>query len=290
MQSKLILGTVQFGLPYGINNQNGILISENEVQEILQKAHSFGINFLDTAAAYGEAENRIGNFHRNNQLFQVITKFSKTEEKNWEKSLNTSLDKMNMDSVDTVMFHSFEAFIENRNNLSMIINSAKGRLFRKLGVSVYNDEELLALKEVEEIDVVQLPFNLLDNDYQRGEILKELKNSGKEIHTRSCFLQGLFFMDEENLPGNLKPLTPYLVQIKNTAKENNIEIGHLALQYALSKNYIDGVLFGVDSIEQLNQNIQWANKKLSKEIYIQIDKIKVQYPGLLNPTQWQIER
>lgn len=286
MQSKLILGTVQFGLPYGVNNPNSILIPEKEVHEIFQRAISFGINVLDTAAGYGEAESRIGTFHSENQMFKVITKFSKKEGENWEKSLRISLDRMNLDSVDTVMFHSYEAFLENRNNLSGIINSAKGQLFKKLGVSVYSNEELWALEEVEEIDVVQLPFNLLDNDYQRGEILKELKNSGKIIHTRSCFLQGLFFMDEENLPENLKPLTPYLVQLKNIAKENNIEIGHLALQYVLDKNYIDGVLFGVDSREQLDQNIQWANEKLPKEIFIQIDEIKVPNPGLLNPSKW----
>jgi aryl-alcohol dehydrogenase-like predicted oxidoreductase len=289
MENKLILGTVQFGLPYGINNPNVILITEKKVQEILQKALSFGINTIDTAAGYGEAENRIGNFHKNNQVFKVITKFSKCE-LNWEQSLEISLDKMNLESVDTVMFHSYESFLDNRKSISGIINSAKGRLFKKLGVSVYTNEELLSLKEVEQIEVIQLPFNLLDNDFQRGDVLKELKDSGKEIYTRSCFLQGLFFMDDENLPGNLKGLKSYLRRIKNIAKENNIETGHLALQYVLNKNYIDGVLFGVDSLEQLNQNLQWATQKLQEEIFIEIDKIKVADSGLLNPSLWHIKK
>lgn len=283
--NKLILGTVQFGLPYGINNQNGILIPEKEVQQILRRTFSLGIDVLDTAAGYGKAESRIGTFHNENRVFKVITKFSKTEEGNWEKSLKSSLDRMNLDIVDTVMFHSFEAFLKNRNNLSQI-NSAKGRLYKKLGVSVYTNEELLCLKEVGEVEVIQLPFNLLDNDFQRGSILKQLKDSGKEIHTRSCFLQGLFFMDAENLPGNLKSLSPYLRIIKNIAKENNIEIGHLALQYVLNQNYIDGVLFGVDSLQQLEQNIIWAKQKLPKETFAEIDNIKVTDPDLLNPSKW----
>ncbi|MGW1455555.1 aldo/keto reductase [Salegentibacter agarivorans] len=287
--NKLILGTVQFGLPYGVNNQNG-LIPESEVYKIFERAVSLGINFLDTAAAYGDAEKRIGIFKRGGMEFEVITKFSKTEGENWEKSLKDSLDKMNIEIVDTVMFHSYEAFFKNRKNLSEIIDSGKERLFKRLGVSVYNNEELLALKQVKEIEVVQLPFNLLDNEYQRGEIVEELKNSGKKIHTRSCFLQGLFFMDEKNLPGNLKPLKPWLGKIKAIAKENNIEIGHLSLQYVLNKNYVDGVLFGVDSIKQLEQNIEWTNKNLPEEIFIQIDKIKVSDPTLLNPSRWQIER
>lgn len=287
ISKKLILGTVQLGLPYGINNPNGIIIPEKEVYEIFERANSKGINILDTAAGYGEAESRIGAFQRDGQEFKIITKFSKTEGENWEISLKNSLNRMNLHNVETVMFHSYEAFLENRKNLSNIISKAKGRLFKKLGVSVYNNEELLALKEVGEVEVVQLPFNLLDNDYQRGEILKDLKNSGKEIHTRSCFLQGLFFMDEENLPEKLKTLKPFLKKIKKIAEENKIEIGHLALQYVLNKNYIDGVLFGVDSIEQLEQNLQWANKTLPEEIFNQIDEIKVAEPRLLNPSLWR---
>lgn len=289
MQSKLILGTVQFGLEYGINNQVG-LISEEKVNEILNRAHLLGVKTLDTASAYGDAEKRIGEFHKNNKPFRVITKFSKTEGENWEKSLQNSLDRMNMDIVDTVLFHSYEAFLDNKNNLPGIINSAKGRLFKKLGVSVYTNEELLVLKECEEVEVIQLPFNLLDNEFQRGKILQELKKSGKEIHTRSCFLQGLFFRDEENLTGNLMHLKSYLRKIKNTAKENNIEIGHLALQYVLNKNYIDGVLFGVDSIQQLEQNIIWANEKLTNKVFTEIDNIKVAAPDLLNPSKWQIKK
>src|SRR5690606_28309175 len=98
--------------------------------------------------------------------------------------------------------------------------------------------ELVALKEIEEIKVVQVPFNLLDNHKLRGEILIDLKNKGKEVHTRSCFLQGLFFMENKNLPEKLKQLKPFLTQIKNIALENKIDIGHLALQYVLNKDYI----------------------------------------------------
>lgn len=287
ISNKLILGTVQFGLPYGINNQKGLL-PEDEVNDILQRSASFGVTMLDTAAGYGYAEKRIGAFQKNNHVFKVITKFSKTEGENWEKSLKNSLDRMNMDIVDTVMFHSYGAFLENIKNLSEIVTSAKGRLFKKLGVSVYTNQELIALKEVDEIEVIQMPFNVLDNEQQRGEILRELKSLGKEIHTRSCFLQGLFFMDEKNLPGNLKPLEPFLGNIKNIAKENQVEIGHLALQYVLNKKYIDGLLFGVDSIQQLEKNFQWANETLPEKIFLQLDKIKVPDTRLLNPSEWEV--
>ena len=72
MYSKLILGTVQFGLNYGINNTNG-KISEDKVIELLEKAYDFGIKILDTAEAYGNARSLISNFHKQSEkIFNVI--------------------------------------------------------------------------------------------------------------------------------------------------------------------------------------------------------------------------
>lgn len=287
MRTELMLGTVQFGLPYGINNQTG-LIPEDEVCEILNRAALLGIEMLDTAAAYGDAERRIGSFHEiQGKEFNIISKFSKNSEDNWKASLNRSLGKLKLEMLDTIMFHSFDAYQENKDNLNEILGS-KNKLFRKLGVSVYTNIELKALKNEDEIDVIQLPFNMLDNEQQRGQILRELKESGKEIHTRSCFLQGLFFRDEKNLPENLKPLRPFLEQIKKLAREHKLETGHLAMQYVVNKEYIDAVLFGVDSVKQLEQNLYWAEKSIPESVFSQIDNIKVKDTFLLNPSEWKI--
>ncbi|SDL81102.1 Predicted oxidoreductase [Salinimicrobium catena] len=284
---RLVLGTVQFGLPYGINNQTGLL-PEAEVYEILNRAAIMGIETLDTAAAYGEAERRIGSYHqKHDKGFKIISKFSKNSEDNWALSLNRSLGKLKLERLETIMFHSFDAYQENKDNLKDIINT-KDKLYKKLGVSVYTNREVMALKDEDEVDVIQLPFNMLDNEQQRGQKLRELKETGKEIHTRSCFLQGLFFMDEKNLPGNLKPLKPYLEQIKNLALDYNLEKGHLAMQYVVNKEYVDAVLFGVDSVKQLEQNIYWAENMIPEAILNEIDNIKVKDPFLLNPSEWQI--
>lgn len=287
MRAKLILGTVQFGLPYGINNHTGLL-PEDRVNDILNRAFELGIETLDTAAAYGEAERRIGSFQKNqDKKFKIISKFSKNSDQNWEISLYRSLQKLKLERLETIMFHSFDAYNENKSNLKDIL-CLKNKLFKKLGVSVYTNQELMALKDDVEIDVLQLPYNLLDNEQQRGQILKKLKESGKEIHTRSCFLQGLFFMDEKNLPGNLKHLEPYLRKIKNLAKEHDLEAGHLAMQYVVNKKYIDAVLFGVDSVKQLEQNIYWAKKAIPEAVFVEIDNIKVKDTNLLNPSEWRI--
>jgi len=286
MNSKLILGTVQFGIPYGINNSMGLL-NEQGVTKILAKGHSAGILTLDTAAAYGEAEKRIGNFHQeSNKNFKVITKFNKDKSISWNDSIEHSLKNLIVEKVETIMFHSYEAYNENSSKIAEIISEGKGKFFDNIGVSVYTNQELKNLIEDQNIDVVQLPFNLLDNHSARSELLLKLKSKGKIIHTRSCFLQGLFFKDLNNLPTILLPLKYELHKIQKLANEYSISVGQMALNYVLQKEYVDGVLIGVDSLQQLDQNLSYANDKIPEELSQKIDKLSVGHPHLLNPSTW----
>jgi len=284
---KLVLGTVQFGLPYGINNDSGMPSLEN-VFSILGFAKDNNIHFLDTAVGYGFAEERIGKFHSNNptKIFEVNTKFSKGRIKDPLEQVISSIERLKVSFINTIMFHSLYDYINNRDKIALLFKESKDIHFKKFGVSVYTVEELEILKNIEEIEVVQVSFNLLDNESKKGAILSELKILGKEIHVRSCFLQGLFFKSTEKLTGKLKSLSKYLNIIKTIAKENNLSTGQLALCYCLSKPYIDYVLIGVDSKEQLQQNMNWASKNLNKNIVSEVDRIDINDEELLNPSKW----
>lgn len=282
---KIILGTVQFGLDYGINNSVG-KASGKEVEQILDFAKSVGINTLDTAAAYGDAEDKIGNYHLTSDLFFVNTKFDKKNNVDWEISLQYSLRKLKIPIVETVMFHSFEAYYQQNERLSILISKGRGVYFNRLGVSVYTNDELEQLMNDEYVEVIQLPFNLLDNESLRGDVLRRLKANGKTIHVRSVFLQGLFYKNIGELPNNLLDLTPHLAVLQEIAYAQNISMNVLALQYVCSKNYIDGVLMGVDNKSQLEENIQALSHKVNKSVFAEIDRIKVENVELLNPSKW----
>jgi len=283
--SKIILGTAQFGLKYGINNPVG-KASVKEVAQILYYAKSVGINTLDTAAAYGDAEEKIGNYHLENKPFLVNTKLDKVSGIDWESSIQQSLEKLRIPIAETVMFHSFQAYHQQKQNLPNIIAKGKGIYFNQIGVSVYTNEELTQLINDEYIEVIQLPFNLLDNESLKGNILRRLKEKDKTIHVRSVFLQGLFYKDLEQLPVNLSALKPYLHEIHYIASTEIIDIGVLAIQYVYSKTYIDGIIIGVDNKVQLEKNIQAVNQTVNREIFEQIDTIKVNQSELLNPSKW----
>lgn len=285
--NKLILGTVQFGLNYGINNKSG-KPSFDLVCSILDKAFNAGITKLDTAEAYGDAIEIIGRYHKQQRKrFSIISKFH-GESKDFflESHILSALETLGETNFDAYLFHSYSNFMEQRFLLrDLLLQKDKGRI-RKVGVSIYTNQEFEAVLQEKEIELVQLPFNLLDNENKRGKLLESAKEKGKEIHTRSVFLQGLFFKDPEVLPEKLSRLSPYLKEVKGIAQEANISIGALALQYSLNNPLIDGVLFGVDSPEQLEINIEQAQQPIDKEILKEVGKIIVRETELLNPVNW----
>lgn len=287
MKNKLILGTVQFGLNYGINNTIG-MPTEKDVLNIFKLAQNYGIKELDTAHAYGLSEERIGVFnqHDSHEKFKVNTKFPKGKLDNPFTEINTSLKKLNIEKINTLMFHSLEDFLNNKDSFLKTSDNLNNLHFEKLGVSVYTKEELIQLLNEDLVEVIQVSYNLLDNENQKGEILKSLKQKGKEIHIRSCFLQGLFFLPTNKIKTSLQPILPQLNTLKEIAQTEKINIGELALAYVISKSYIDKVLIGVDSAEQLTQNYNWSQKQLSSEVIEAIDSIKVENVNLLNPSKW----
>ena len=137
------------------------------------------------------------------------------------------------------------------------------------------------------IDVIQLPFNLFDNHNHRGELIREAKKNNKEIHIRSVFLQGLFFMNPANLSLNLKPLAPYLAEIQRIAMELDISIAELALAYVKKEPYIDRIIIGVDSAKQLENNFLASVFEMNDYIYNLINRLIVNETMLLNPQNWK---
>ena len=292
MNSKLILGTVQFGLRYGINNTIGKL-TEDQVFELLETAYDLGVRTLDTAEAYGNAHSVISNFHKQSKKrFNIISKYSSS---NFDYSIDlveriqVHCSNFNVNYLEGYMFHSYNDFKMNINNNPNVLDNIKNSgLVKKIGVSAYSNNEIEDLLNFKNINLIQLPFNLFDNEYQRKEILEKAKKRNIEIHTRSVFLQGLFFKDINTLTNCLLPLKNNLSELSLILKNNNISIESLALNYPLNKTYIDKVLIGVDSLEQLKNNIKATENDFDKSIYEKIDCIQIKNTKLLNPSNWKI--
>ena len=290
MSSKLILGTVQFGLKYGINNTIG-KPKKNEVLNLLKVAYSSGIRVLDTAEAYGNAHQLIGNYHKKQDnfkfKFKIITKFPHDIKHNLIKSkVLDYLDLMNVNTLDVMMFHSFDSFQSNYNSLNTLNELKSDGLINNIGVSVYTNAQLESLLNEDLITVVQLPFNLLDNFSVRGDLINKLKEKGKIIHTRSAFLQGLFFKQANDNNIIVRKLNNELILLHNIKSKLNCSMEELALSYCINQELVDNVIIGVDSMDQLNSNLKAITYKLPLEDQTDIDRINVKNLELLNPSLW----
>ncbi|WP_179009411.1 aldo/keto reductase [Winogradskyella forsetii] len=284
---KFILGTVQMGLNYGINNSNG-KVSLKDSLEILEYAYDNSIKILDSAEAYGNAHQIIGTFHKSqpSKLFEVITKLPHHFDSGIEEKVTAYLSELQVTQLHALLFHSFDSYQKNIKNFEVLLKLKADHKIKHIGVSVYNNEEIESVILNDHVDIIQIPFNLLDNAALRGSILEKAKSKGKIIHTRSAFLQGLFFkaIDSEN--NTVKQLTKELKQLNHIKEQNEISMAQLALNYCLQQQAIDNVLIGVDAKAQLADNLNATNYTILPEVIKEIDTIKVKNSDLLNPSLW----
>lgn len=286
---KLLLGTVQMGLPYGVNNRSG-RVPYAEAEKILKTAHSSGIHILDSAEAYGNAHSVIGRFHKENPgiQFGVITKLAEAESpEHILLKVHEFLKELRVDSLYALMFHSFKEYNEFRDSGTVFNELKEAGFIKRFGVSAYTNNEVEMLIEDPLVDLIQLPFNLLDNEYQRGYLLRKAAKQGKLIHTRSAFLQGLFFMEHGSSHPVARALKEPLDQIRRIAVREKLSLPSLALGYCLSKPYIDRVLIGVDSEKQLKENVKAFSVEIGDDLVAEIDNIHVTNKDLLNPSLWK---
>ena len=281
---KLALGTVQFGLSYGVSNTQGIP-SDNQLAEIFSMAKAYQLNTFDTAIAYGNAEQRIAPFL--NQDSKVISKFPKPSSKEeLEKAIVQSLQTLHLESLYGFMSHNGDFLIESPKLWDVLLKFQSDGKINKIGYSLYNPEQLEKLLKLGlQPDIIQVPFSLLDRKFE--PYFKELKSNNVEIHCRSVFLQGLYFLSLNKIPTKLEVLKPSLLTLHQVAKNAKIEMVDLALNYVLENKFVDKVVIGVENAKQLEQSISSSlHWKEDKEIFEAINNIKVVNKELLNPANW----
>lgn len=286
MKSKLALGTVQFGIPYGINNTAGIP-DQDELNKIFSSARLNGIFTFDTAIAYGNAEERIRPF-----LFEgakVISKFPPTSSaSSLAQELVDSMKRLGQNQLYAFMAHDADLLLKQPDLWAELIRFQDDKLIVKKGYSLYYPEQLEKLLEANFIpEIVQVPYNLLDRRF--GPVMKKLFEMGVEIHVRSVFLQGLYLMNLSKLPKKLQPISTELKQLHDLANSENVSISALALNFATRNPFVHQVVIGVDSSEQLLMNLMalnsWDDKK--NTIFGQVMQLTCSHPELLIPSNWK---
>lgn len=255
---RLALGTAQFGLPYGIANQAG-QVTRDEGKAILQLAADNGIDTLDTAIAYGESEQRLGEIGVLD--WQIVSKLPAIPDdcadiSQWvAEAVDGSLQRLNVNSLYGLLLHSPQQLLEkNGGQLYRALQQLKQNgLVEKIGISTYAPSELDALCDRFQFDLVQAPFNILDRRLIDTGWLTRLAEQGTELHVRSVFLQGLLLMSPTDRPKEFAPWDQFWSEWDNWLNINNLTPLQACLCYALSFPPISKVIVGIDSMQQLKE-------------------------------------
>ena len=289
---KYVLGTAQFGLNYGISNSTG-KVSSNNIEQILRTAIHQGVNYLDTANVYGDAEEKIGKFFDLTKQFKLITKTAHTKEdykikeniQFIKKELIISLDKMKRDKVDILLVHDTKDILNKEGSefFRSLIEIKDSGIANRIGVSVYTMQELSEILEKYSVDVVQLPLNVFNQNFLKSGILKELNRKGIEIHARSVFLQGLLLMKTSELNDYFNKIKVLHSSYQDVVFRNKLSLVEGALNFIKSVKEIDAIIFGVQDSTQLNEIINSLETKL---IDIDYKNFSVDDESITNPSKW----
>ena len=285
--SKLSIGTVQFGLDYGVANNSG-KVAYDEVQKILEEAQINQIDTIDTAAAYGDSEEVLGKSGVNK--FQIITKLPEVpaDVKNIteyiEESFFSSLRRLNVEHVYGYLLHRPSQLLTNSGaEIYQAISNLKAQGYiKKIGASIYQPEELDDIYKEYELELVQVPFNIFDRRLIETGWLEQLQKKGVEIHIRSVFLQGLLLMDHKQRPKKFNRWNKLWGKWDDWLENNNLTPLEASIRYVLSLSEISKVVIGVDSNLQLKEIIAAAKGELP-EIPNDLYTNDV---NLLNPANW----
>lgn len=287
MISRLVLGTVQFGLPYGISNTKG-QVSTVEAESMIQFAHESGVEVIDTAIGYGSSEKVLGLIGISS--FRVISKLPKLDPmcgdiRDWvRKSVDSSLRNLNIDSIYGMLLHNPSDLVgPHGESLAAALSELKsdGKICR-IGISIYSPSEIATYANMIDFDAIQAPLNLIDCRIAEGEVLKQLKLEKCEIYARSVFLQGLLLMPLELIPKKFQQWMPLFEVWHKWLAEQKLTPIEVCLQYSLSLSDIDYIVIGADSLSQLKEII----KSSSSDHVLNFPNISSRNENLINPSFW----
>jgi aryl-alcohol dehydrogenase-like predicted oxidoreductase len=257
---RLGLGTVQFGLDYGVANEHG-RTAPAEVAAILALAAARGIELLDTAAGYGESEAALGAAMLPGHGFRVVTKSVALEPAHaprraadqLERGLLASLERLRLERVHGLLIHRADDLLGEAGPALMARMGAlrDAGLVERIGVSVYDGAQIDALLADFDLDLIQVPVSLLDQRLVHSGHLARLKRRGVEIHARSAFLQGLLLMPAALVPAFFEPIRSHLEACRARFEAQGVSALEAALAFLDAVPEIDIVVCGVNDARQL---------------------------------------
>ncbi len=292
--SRLVLGTVQLGMDYGIANSSGCP-NEAVALEIVRAAWQGGVREFDTAQGYGESEAVLGRVFAKLGIsadVSVVTKPDKVldyfDEQAVFASLRGSCDRLGARRLGAVLLHS-ESFLDSWDDLirDKFESLRVQGIVERVGISVYSPESALLALRTPGIDVVQIPYNALDRRFENAGVFDEAKQQGKVLYLRSIYLQGLLLMNPNRLPANVVHAKAVLAEFQAFAVKLGLTPLSLALAFVRDAHPGSKVIFGAETPEQVAESLRLWSVEVPSDL---VETVQTRFgdvsENVLNPSSW----
>jgi aryl-alcohol dehydrogenase-like predicted oxidoreductase len=288
--ARLALGTVQFGLPYGVANIQG-QVSFDQAKAMLGAMRKVGIDTIDTAIAYGEAETVLGRIGTSG--FRLVSKVPALREPalavdDWVVAqVEASLERLRVPRLDGLMLHGPDDLLgPHGSDLARgLLRARDAGLAERIGLSVYSPEQLDVLVDRLPLEIIQIPLNVFDRRFDESGWLNRLVSDDVEVHARSVFLQGLLLMPSDRVPSKFAPFRT-LIDGWHAWLSDDAAAGRTALQACLAHvaSYagISRLVVGADSLAQFQDIIEAASTAPLRAP----ESLASPATPLINPAQW----
>lgn len=294
--ARVALGTVQWGMPYGIANRAG-QPDRQRVAAILRLAREAGVRTLDTARAYGDSEGVIGALAGDDAHWQIITKIApelapdddaQQAARAVEQSLICSREQLGRQRLDGVLLHRAEHRLAWGGAAWDVLRRQRdAKQIGAIGVSAGSPEQALEALDDPDVDALQVASSLLDQRLLRRGFFQRAQQLGRQVYVRSVFLQGVAFIDPAQLPGFLAAARAPLLAIERWAHEQGCTVGDAFLLFARQR--LPGVLvLGCEAPEQLAPHLNlWQRQDVDCAGLERLaDALPDLGAGVLDPAQW----
>jgi aryl-alcohol dehydrogenase-like predicted oxidoreductase len=292
--SRLVLGTAQLGMPYGIANRTGQPDFETAVS-LIKTAWDYGIREFDTAQAYGESEAVLGKafaYLGISNYVRVITKLDPKleplQEQDINRAIKRSLERLRISALYGLMLHREEWL----DSLSLGLEKTLRTLVlygavHHIGVSLYTPVKALQALESDIMDIIQVPANILDRRFADAGVFDLAQETKKQVYIRSVFLQGLLLMKPEDLPANMAFAKKPIGKIDSLCAQYQYDRHEIALLYIKGKYPQARIIIGTETPTQLKQNLNiWRNNYTPVFEINEIDSLSILDERVINPSFW----
>jgi len=282
---RLALGTVELGLDYGFRDgAHYARPTRADAVALVRHVERGGAQWLDTAPAYGGAEEILGEAGTGVPIATKVTVPAAAQ--SIRRSIDESRRRLRRDCLDLVQLHNATPEIVRDAAVLEILSEAiaKGHV-AQVGASVYGEEAALAVLEQPLFRTLQVAFNLLDQT-MAGRVFPQAQERRVAILVRSAFLRGVLTPQVHALPAALAPLRDrVLAGLRGTPVEHLPEI---ALRFCLSFPAVSAVIAGVKTIAEWDANARAARQgALSNEDLAHWRALAMNGDPLVSPANWQ---